>query len=78
MRNSEGSSLRDRCVLINDNSVVSKKLTIHAIRITGTIDALDKTLRITVVLIGVFVIATFTVAIMHTITNCWMELQKSQ
>ncbi len=67
MRDSEGSSLCDRCILVNDNSVVSKKLTIHEIRITGTIDVLDKMLRITVVLIGVFVMATVTAAIMHII-----------
>jgi hypothetical protein len=45
--------------------VVKRKLTKLATTITGTIAASDTTLRITVVLIGVLVIATFTAAIIQ-------------
>ena len=46
---------------------MSKKLVRLEITITGTMAVSDNTLRITVVLIGVLVIATLTAAIIQTI-----------
>ncbi len=65
VRDSSGETVRDRWVLINESWVVNRKLTKLAVAITGTIDVFDSTLRMTVVLIGVLVIATFTAAIMQ-------------
>ncbi|MEC4818747.1 MAG: hypothetical protein SAK29_36565 [Scytonema sp. PMC 1069.18] len=53
--------------------MVKRKLTKLAMAITGIIAVPESTLKITVVLIGVLVIATFTAPIIQTIASVGMK-----